>query len=182
MSFLDAKAHRTSAEAGSGLSVLMFYNTQDFLFPLAPLDVLKTRLIPYLFWLFTVHSSQEFSKCDSGLVRRKWLWWEYFQPTQNHIVGYESKVEAVLLVLTFWFPKLPSTILSTLGILSHFIPYSSFCEVCIVWLSSLSYETSEAQRLISCLRKNQDWPKSCFCLGLMVFLWILLICLCALMF
>ena len=65
-------------------------------------------------------------------------------------------MESFLFVLTFWFPELPSTRLCTLRILSHFIPYSNFCEVNIVLLSSLSYETSEAQRLINCLRTSQD--------------------------
>lgn len=65
-------------------------------------------------------------------------------------------MEAVLFVLIFWFPKLPATILRTLSVLSHVIPYSNFGEVNIVLLSSLSCETSEAQRLINCLGKSQD--------------------------
>ena len=115
--------------------------------------------VPVLTLHCSVHSLQDHSQYDLGLARKRSLWWEYSPPPQNHILRCGSEIKTVFFVLIFLFSQLPSTVLGILCKLSHFIPCSNFCEMHTVWLSLLSYEVSDAQRLINCLRTTQHWKR-----------------------
>jgi len=96
------------------------------------------------------------------------------------MLGYGREVEAILFVLTLVSQAAKYYTVHFKYIIS-FYSYRNLCEVSVVLLSSLSYETSEAQRLIA-KEKARIWSRSCALLGFMAFLWILLICLYAFMF
>ena len=115
--------------------------------------------VPVLTLHCSVHSLQDHSHYDLGLARKRSLWWEYSPPPQNHILRCGSEVKTVFFVLIFLFPQLPSTVLGILCKLSQFVPGSNFCEMHIVWLSLLSYEVSDAQRLINWLRTTWHWKR-----------------------